>query len=75
VTLKGEAVKALDPLAASEAWNEEQELALVKALKIVSKDVEDRWLHVAELVPGKSKAECFKRFKALKEAHKAKRSG
>lgn len=99
VTLKGEAVQLLDPLAAAaaaaapaapaaapaaaaapapaagDAWNEEQELALVKALKTVGKDAEDRWGQVAALVPGKSKADCFKRFKALKEAHKAKRAG
>lgn len=30
---------------------------------------------VAALVPGKTKAQCFKRFKELKEAHKAKKSG
>ena len=42
-----------------------------KALKAVSKDVEDRWGQVAALVPGKTKAQCFKRFKELKEAHKA----
>jgi DnaJ family protein C protein 2 len=61
--------------AAGDSWDEEQELALIKALKVIGKDVEDRWRHVAELVPGKSKAECFRRFKALKDAHKAKRSG
>lgn len=30
---------------------------------------------VAALVPGKTKAQCFKRFKELKEAHKAKKAG
>ncbi|PRW60561.1 dnaJ-like protein subfamily C member 2-like [Chlorella sorokiniana] len=61
--------------AASGEWSEEQELALVKALKQVGKDAEDRWGQVAALVPGKTKAQCFKRFKELKEAHKAKKSG
>ena len=56
-------------------WSEEQELALVKALKVVSKAVEDRWGGVAELVPGKTKAQCFKRFKEMKDAHKAKKAG
>ncbi|KAI7843108.1 hypothetical protein COHA_003279 [Chlorella ohadii] len=61
--------------AASGEWSEEQELALVKALKQVGKDAEDRWGQVAALVPGKTKAQCFKRFKELKEAHKAKKAG
>ena len=130
--------------AASGEWSEEQELALVKALKQVGKDAEDRWgqvgaalvvvwvgdadvvvdpcvpapaaamapsvpnsgchshsrrrwlaaaaacrprlttprppagtawPQVAALVPGKTKAQCFKRFKELKEAHKAKKAG
>ena len=29
---------------------------------------------VAALVPGKTKAQCFKRFKELKEQHKAKKA-
>ena len=33
--------------AASGEWSEEQELALVKALKQVGKDVEDRWGQVS----------------------------
>lgn len=120
--------------AASGDWSEVQELALVKALKQVGKDAEDRWgqvraglvwgvrlvqgtcaacvwwlvaaLHllwqlaaallsrappgcghrapcppcpsnrqVSALVPGKTKAQCFKRFKELKDAHKAKKTG
>ena len=52
-----------------------QELALVKALKAVGKEVEDRWGGVAALVPGKTKAQCFKRFKELKEGFKAKKGG
>lgn len=59
MNLKGDAAQLLDPglapaggdaspaaaapAAAAEAWNEEQELALVKALKAVGKDVDDRW--------------------------------
>ena len=42
---------------------------------MVGKDVEDRWGGVAELVPGKTKAQCFKRFKEMKDAHKAKKAG
>lgn len=57
--------------AGGEEWSEAQVVELVKALKVVTKDVDDRWKHVAELVPGKSKADCFKKFKAMKEAHRS----
>jgi DnaJ family protein C protein 2 len=69
---------AAAPVAAAaggDEWSEEQELALVKALKAVGKDVEDRWGQVAALVPGKGKAECFKKFKAMKEAHRSAKKG
>ncbi|KAK2078664.1 hypothetical protein QBZ16_003504 [Prototheca wickerhamii] len=58
-----------------QAWSESEELALIKALKVVKKDAEDRWAAVAELVPGKTKAQCFLRFKEMKAAHKAKAGG
>lgn len=60
--------------AASGAWTEAQELALVKACKSVAKDAEDRWEAIAALVPGKTKAQCFRRFKELKESFKAKKA-
>lgn len=53
-------------------WNKEQEMALVKALKEIGRDVEDRWDRIAEVVPGKSKSECFKKFKELRETFKNK---
>ena len=56
-------------------WSEEQEQALVKALKEVSKEVVERWERISEIVPGKSKAQCHKRFKELKEMHKSKKVG
>ena len=34
-----------------------------------------RWERVAELVPGKSKAQCFKRFKELRDAFRARKGG
>ena len=59
--------------AGSGEWDEEQEVALVKALKRVGKEAADRWDQVSALVPGKNKAQCFRRFKEMKEAHKAKK--
>lgn len=56
-------------------WSEEQELALVKAMKQFGKELEDRWDRIATVVPGKTKAQCFKRFKELREVFKAKKSG
>ncbi len=53
-------------------WTEAQELALIKALKVVRKEVPDRWEVVSSLVPGRTKADCFTRFKQMKAAHKAK---
>ena len=61
--------------ATSGEWSEEQELALVKALKVFGRDVEDRWDRISEAVPGKSKAQCFRRFKELRETFRAKKSG
>ena len=34
-----------------------------------------RWDRVSEVVPGKSKAQCFKRFKEMREAFRAKKGG
>ncbi|CAG9460637.1 unnamed protein product [Pedinophyceae sp. YPF-701] len=59
--------------AASGAWTDVQEKALVKAMKAFGKDVPDRWARVAEAVPGKSEAECKLRFKELTAAFKAKK--
>jgi DnaJ family protein C protein 2 len=61
-------------VADSGEWNEEQELALVQALKQYGKELTDRWERIAAVVPGKSKAACFKRFKELKEVFKAKKA-
>lgn len=58
--------------AAPEQWTEAQELALIKALKVVRKEVPDRWEAVAGLVEGRTKAQCVTRFKQMKAAHKAK---
>lgn len=70
-----DAAKAADPKAVAGEWSEEQEVALVKALKATDKGADDRWEQVALMVPGKTKAACFKRFKELKENFKAKKAG
>ncbi|KAF8060498.1 histidine--tRNA ligase [Scenedesmus sp. PABB004] len=49
-------------------WGEEQDRALVAALKQFGKELPDRWERIAGVVPGKGKAACFKRFKELRDA-------
>jgi DnaJ family protein C protein 2 len=55
-------------------WTQEEELALVKALKEIPKDLSDRWEMVAAAVVTKSKAACARRFKEMKDSYKAKKS-
>lgn len=50
-----------------EGWSEAQEVALVKAIKAFPKDTANRWERIATAVPGKSKAQCFKKFAELRE--------
>ena len=74
------AAKAAAPAASSPTqpeapWTEAQELALVRALKTHGKELADRWDRVAGEVEGKTRAECVRRFKALKEGLKAKKAG
>ena len=47
-------------------WKEEQELALVQALKQFGKEVPNRWDMIAASVEGKNKVQCFKHFKELR---------
>lgn len=62
-------------VAESGEWTEEQELALVQALKQFGKELPDRWERIAAVVPGKGKAACFKRFKELRDVFRAKKGG
>jgi len=56
-------------------WTEQQELALVQALKQFGKELPDRWTKVAAVVPNKSKAQCLKRFKELRSVFRAGKDG
>lgn len=49
-------------------WSETEDKALVSALKTFPKDTLKRWDKVADAVPGRSKAQCFKRFSELRES-------
>lgn len=60
---------------AAEEWSAEEEVKLVKALKEVPKDAADRWDQVAAAVGTKSKTECARKFKQMKDSYKAKKSG
>lgn len=47
--------------------------SLVQALKVVGKDAPDRFVRVAERIPGRTKEECQAKFKAMKAAYQAKK--
>lgn len=65
---------AAKPSTADAQWTEDQELALVKALKQYGKEMEDRWDRIAKVVPGQSKASCVRRFKQLRQSVRAGKS-
>ena len=54
--------------ASNGSWTETEDKALVSALKTFSKDTPKRWDKVADAVPGRSKAQCFKRFTELRDS-------
>eukprot|EP01024_Parvocaulis_polyphysoides_P048263 TRINITY_DN458_c0_g1_i1.p1 TRINITY_DN458_c0_g1~~TRINITY_DN458_c0_g1_i1.p1 ORF type:complete len:669 (-),score=172.32 TRINITY_DN458_c0_g1_i1:221-2197(-) len=55
-------------------WSKDQQLAFVQALKSVGKDEEDRWTKIAGLVPGKSKVDCMKKFKEMRDSFRQKKT-
>jgi len=60
--------------AAASEWSEEQQRALEAALKQFPASVgADRWERIAEVVPGKTKGECVRRYKEIVAALKAKK--
>lgn len=54
-------------------WTEAEDKALVLALKTFPKDTPKRWDKVADAVPGRSKAQCFKRFSELRDSFRNSR--
>lgn len=85
VNLRGQAAQTFEAAAGglaenetsskeTKSWTQEEELALVKALKDIPKDAQDRWDQVAKAVGTKSKVACAKRFKEMKESYKAKKT-
>jgi hypothetical protein len=49
-----------------EEWTSEQQSHFESALRSVPKDHPDRWSEIANLVKGKSKKDCIKRFKEIR---------
>ena len=70
--LKNSAAAAHAHGGAADAWSAEQHRALVRALGIVPATLEPaaRWTRVAELVPGKSAAECAGMWRQLRALEK-----
>lgn len=58
-----------------DVWSDVQEGALVKALKAFPKDTPQRWDRIATAVPGKSKAQCFRKYTELRENFRSKKGG
>eukprot|EP00897_Mesotaenium_endlicherianum_P009319 jgi/Mesen1/8415/ME000471S07730 len=56
-----------------EAWSEAQEVALVRALKAFPKDTDKRWERICAAVPGKTKAQCMRKFSSLRESFRSKK--
>ena len=60
--------------AGEDEWSEGQEVALVKALKAFPKETPARWERIMQAVPGKTKAQCFKKFQTMRESFRAKKA-
>lgn len=48
---------------------------LVQSAVFIDVLLPPRWERVAEVVPGKSKVQCFKRFKELRDLYRSKKGG
>merc|ERR1712166_775275 len=59
----------------SDVWNSEQDQQLQKGLTMFPSSIEknERWSSISDEVTGKSKKECVERFKAIRDALKAKK--
>jgi len=58
----------------ADGWLEGQVAALVAAMKKFGKAEPDRWSKIATAVPGKTPAQCVKRFKSLRSSVRAKKA-
>ncbi|KAH7615639.1 hypothetical protein Ndes2526B_g09614 [Nannochloris sp. 'desiccata'] len=74
VNVRAAAVEAAATKVSDTEWTAAEELLLVKALKEVPKDAEDRWDQVSAAVGTKSKIACGRRFKEMKEKFKQKKT-
>ncbi|KAG9454940.1 hypothetical protein H6P81_007844 [Aristolochia fimbriata] len=57
-----------------DVWSATQEKALIQALKAFPKETSQRWERVAAAVPGKTVNQCKKKFAALKENFRSKKT-
>ncbi|XP_068660931.1 uncharacterized protein [Aristolochia californica] len=57
-----------------DVWSATQEKALIQALKAFPKETNQRWERVAAAVPGKTVNQCKKKFAALKENFRSKKT-
>lgn len=60
-------------IAEQDHWSEVQVTALVKACKSFPKDTAQRWERIAAAVPGKTKAQCMRKFAELRENFRNKK--
>lgn len=51
----------------SSNWTREENKKFESALAIYDKETPDRWLRVAEMIPGKSEFDVYKQYKELEE--------
>ncbi|KAM7254296.1 hypothetical protein ACFE04_031978 [Oxalis oulophora] len=55
-------------------WSSGEDIALLNALKVFTKDVSMRWEKIAAAVPGKTKAACMKRVTELKKEFRSSKT-
>jgi DnaJ family protein C protein 2 len=66
------ATTAPAPVVESKPWTKEEQALLEQAIKTYSNTTPDRWDRIAECIPNRTKKECLKRVKELKDLVTAK---